>query len=101
MGELSIGQAFTRLARLAPDAVAVRVPDGPVLTRAELDTAAGRLAARWVSEGIRRDDVVVVSLPNGHDAVVAAVAAWKAGAVVQPHRPGTPLRGRQIGRAHV
>lgn len=94
MGELSIGRAFTRLARLAPDAVAVRTPGGPLITRGELDARAGRLAARWVAEGLAVDDVVVVSLPNGIDAVVAAVAAWKAGATVQPHRPRTPLPGR-------
>lgn len=94
MAEVSIGRAFTRLAAIAPDAVAVRVPEGPVLTRAELDDAAGRLAARWMREGLVRDDVVVVSLLNGVDAVLAAVAAWKAGATVQPHRPGTPMPGR-------
>ena len=94
MAEVSIGRAFTLLARAAPDAVAVRLLDGTVLTRGELDDAAGRLASRWREEGLPRDGVVVVSLPNGPEAVVAAVAAWKAGATVQPHRPGTPMPGR-------
>lgn len=88
----SIGQALTLHARRAPDAVAVRC-GSQALTRGELDSAAGRLAAAWRAEGLRRDDVVGVALPNGIGLVLACAAAWKAGATVRHLRPGDTVPG--------
>ncbi|MBZ5733673.1 AMP-binding protein [Nocardioides sp. TRM66260-LWL] len=93
MAVMTIGRAFSRLAQLAPDAVAVRCGD-EVLTRAGLERHASALASRWVREGLEPDDVVAVALPNGVPFVVACVAAWKAGACVQPARPDRPVPGR-------
>lgn len=84
--EMSIGAAFTWLAAQDPDRVAVRCGDD-VLTRRELDERATAVAARWVRRGVAVDDVVTVALPNGVPFVVACVAAWKAGACVQPLSP--------------
>ena len=94
MPDLSIGAAFTLLARRAPDAVAVRC-GAEVLTRGELEVRADALARRWIADGVRVDDVVTVCLPNSVDFVVATVAAWKAGATPQPLSPGLPDRERR------
>lgn len=89
---LSIGQTLALQARREPDAVAVRC-GARVLTRAELDSAAGRLAAAWRDQGLRRDDVVGVALPNGVDVVLACAAVWKAGATVRHLPPGRSVPG--------
>jgi len=88
---LSIGRAFSVLAERDPTAVAVRCGD-TVLTRAELDVLATRLARRWIAEGLAVDDLVTIALPNSVDAIVATVATWKAGATPQPLNPGLPAR---------
>ncbi|WP_432560818.1 AMP-binding protein [Kineococcus sp. SYSU DK003] len=93
MPDLSIGAAFRLLADRAPRAVAVRCGEA-VLTRAELDQRATRLARRWIAHGLRVDDVVTICLPNSPDFVVATVAAWKAGATPQPLSPRLPARER-------
>lgn len=66
-------------------------PDGPlvvdgegVMTAGELDAAASALAHDLVDRGVRRDDLVAVSLPNGRDFVVACFGIWRAGATPQP-----------------
>jgi bile acid-coenzyme A ligase len=84
----TIGGAIRWWAHAEPGAVAVRC-GGQVLTRADLDARSDALARRWVADGLRVDDVVTVELPNGLDAVVAHVAAWKAGATPQPLSPET------------
>lgn len=87
MTTMSMGRAVSWWADRAPDAVAVRCGDA-VLTRRELDVRSDGLARRWIADGIRVDDVVTVQLPNSLDAVLAFVAAWKAGATPQPLSPG-------------
>lgn len=94
MTSVPIGRAFAVLAERAPDAVAVRCGD-EVLTRRGLHERAGRLAARWVEDGLAVDDVVAVVLPNGLDLVVACVAAWQAGAVPLTVSPDLPRLERE------
>lgn len=94
MPELSIGAAFSWLATRSPESVAVRC-GSRALTRTELDRAATAVAARWVDRGVAVDDIVTIALPNGLDFVVASVAAWKAGACVQPLSPRLPPTERQ------
>ncbi|WP_369051841.1 AMP-binding protein [Kineococcus terrestris] len=94
MSSPSISRALTWLAQRSPGAVAVRC-EGRVLTREELDRRTNALARRWIEEGVRPDDVVTVALPNGVDAVLAHVAAWKAGATPQPLSPRLPEQERE------
>lgn len=54
------------------------------LTAGELDAAASALAHELVDRGVRRDDTVAVSLPNGRDMVIACFGIWRAGATPQP-----------------
>ena len=82
----SLGRAVGWWAQREPDAVAVRCGDD-VLTRRALDVRSDDLARQWIGDGVRLDDLVAVELPNGVDAVVAYVAAWKAGATPQPLSP--------------
>ncbi|WOF23982.1 AMP-binding protein [Microbacterium betulae] len=79
----SISRILADRAAEAPDEVVVADDDG-ALTAAQLDEAATRLAHALVREGVRRDDLVTVTLPNGRDFVVACAAIWRAGATPQP-----------------
>ena len=54
------------------------------MTYAELKTAIDRLAARLVSMGIARDEVILVQLPNISELVISIFAAARAGVVVSP-----------------
>src|SRR5262249_48814112 len=61
----------------APDALAVEF-EGVRLTYRELNARANRLARRLQALGVRRGDVVGISLPRGAGTVIAVLAAWKA-----------------------
>ncbi|MEV6931501.1 condensation domain-containing protein [Dactylosporangium sp. NPDC051485] len=74
-----------------PDAVALE-SDAETLTYAELWAAAGRLAGELVAAG--PPAVVGVCLPRGPRAVVAALAAWRAGAAYLPVDPAYPQSRR-------
>ncbi|PSL51823.1 non-ribosomal peptide synthase protein (TIGR01720 family)/amino acid adenylation domain-containing protein [Saccharothrix carnea] len=78
-----------RQARRTPDAFAVVGPDR-VLTYAELDARADRLAALLVERGVRPETLVAVSLPRTADAVVALLAVLRAGGAYVPLDPGHP-----------
>lgn len=93
MTSMPIGRAFTVLAEREPERPAVTVGDR-VVTRAELESLANRLARTWRDEGVRVDDLVTVCLPNGLDFVLACVAAWKLGATPQPLSPRLPASER-------
>ncbi|MFT4217288.1 MAG: AMP-binding protein [Micropruina sp.] len=66
-----------------PDAVVV-VDEDRALTARQLDNAANGLAHLLVRSGVRPDDLVAVTLPNGTDFVIACVAIWRAGATPLP-----------------
>ncbi|WP_275087509.1 AMP-binding protein [Microbacterium enclense] len=66
-------------------------PDEPIvvdaegtMTAGEVDAAASTLAHTLVDRGVRQDDLVSVSLPNGRDMVTACFGIWRAGATPQP-----------------
>ena len=70
---------------------AARTPDAPALawpggwmTYAELEAAANRLAHHLVARGVGAEDVVGVLAGRTRDAVIAALAALKAGGVYLP-----------------
>ncbi|MFE7191739.1 amino acid adenylation domain-containing protein [Kitasatospora sp. NPDC057595] len=86
--------AIDRAASEQPDAPAVegRDADGrdTRLTRAGLADASRALAARLTAAGVRRGDLVAFCLPRGPHAVVAMLAAWRAGAGYLPLDPEYP-----------
>ncbi|MBF0815284.1 acid--CoA ligase [Microbacterium paludicola] len=54
------------------------------LTARELDRAATSLAHALIRQGVRPDDSVAVSVPNGIDFVIACAGIWRAGGTPQP-----------------
>ncbi|WP_439380775.1 AMP-binding protein [Amycolatopsis lexingtonensis] len=82
---------FERRRAAAPDAVAVC--HGPTArTYAELDEAAGRLAARLRERGARRGGYVGVLLDRSPELVVALLAVLKSGAAYVGLEPAHPPR---------
>ncbi|GAA3544153.1 non-ribosomal peptide synthetase [Amycolatopsis ultiminotia] len=87
--ELTLPALFEQIVRSGPDTAAVEHRDG-VLSYAELNAAANRLARALVARGIGTEDTVAVALPRSADAVVAALATMKAGGCYLPVDPGYP-----------
>ncbi|GAA2616697.1 non-ribosomal peptide synthetase [Actinomadura fulvescens] len=73
-----IGRILVRHADLAPDRPAVISPEG-TLTYGGLSARAERYRQAMDSAGLRRGDVVALTLPDGPDAIAALVAAFSAG----------------------
>jgi long-chain acyl-CoA synthetase len=74
---------------------------GAALSYRALDEASRALAAWWRADGLERGDRVALMLPNRPAFVIAALAAWRAGAIVvpvDPRLPGGALR-HQLGDA--
>jgi len=82
---ITYGGRITELARTRGAESAVSEVDAHGLERSlnwlELDDQSGRLAASLHHEGLVPGDLVAVCLPNSVEHFVAAVAAWKIGAV--------------------
>jgi bile acid-coenzyme A ligase len=91
MAVVSFARRISDLAAADPDRPAVTCGEAS-LTRAELDTAATRLARDLLAGGVRHGDMVTIALPNSVDWFVAFAACWKAGAVPQPVSPALPAR---------
>ncbi|MFD4528139.1 amino acid adenylation domain-containing protein [Streptomyces sp. NPDC058470] len=72
-----------------PDAPAVR-SGSEVLSYAELDARANRLARYLTGIGVGRETMVGLFLPRGADMIVALLAVWKAGGAYLPLDPEYP-----------
>ncbi|WP_145501362.1 non-ribosomal peptide synthetase [Streptomyces sp. CFMR 7] len=80
---------FEQRAAAHPDEPAVD-DSGRVLTYAELNTRANRLAHALIAAGTGPEDVVGVALRRGADVYVAQLAVGKAGGVFAPLDPDQP-----------
>jgi amino acid adenylation domain-containing protein/non-ribosomal peptide synthase protein (TIGR01720 family) len=87
-------EPFVRVARAEPDRVAVRT-SARTLTYGELDRASEHVADRLVETGVRRGDLVAVSMRKGWEQVVAVLGVLKAGAAYVPVDPDLPLARRR------
>ncbi|MFD4672028.1 amino acid adenylation domain-containing protein [Lentzea sp. NPDC058450] len=85
----SVHQLFEQWARRTPGAIAVSSA-GVVLTYAELDERASRLAHLLVSRGAGPGVVTALCFERGVDLVVAELAVLKAGGAYLPLDPGYP-----------
>lgn len=84
-------EALARVARLWPDAVAIRSACGS-LTYRELDRTADAWAADLIQHGVRTGHQVPVMLPRGHQLIIALVAVLKTGAAYALLDPSWPDR---------
>ncbi|MER6797631.1 AMP-binding protein, partial [Amycolatopsis mediterranei] len=88
--EATLPQLFEAAVRAHPTAPALLSDETGVLTFAELNAKANRLAHLLIGLGAGPERVVGVALPRSPDAVVALVAVLKAGAVYLPLNPDYP-----------
>jgi bile acid-coenzyme A ligase len=88
---VSYGRRLTELAEQDPDRTAISCGDAS-MTRAELESAANRLARDLAAGGAREGDMITVALPNSVDWFVAFAASWKIGAIPQPVSARLPQR---------
>ncbi|MGW5904913.1 amino acid adenylation domain-containing protein [Streptomyces althioticus] len=82
-------ERFAAAVARAPHAVAVETPDG-VLTYAELNARANRLARLLVERGVGPESLVAVAMHRSAELVTACLAALKAGAGYLPVDPEYP-----------
>ena len=73
-----------------PDATALVCAD-TVLTFAQLDAAANRLAHELIARGAGPERIVALVLPRSADMVIALLAVLKSGAAYLPVDPGYPV----------
>ncbi len=86
-----LADLFEAQAAMTPDAPAVIVAGGgPVLSYADLDAQASRLARVLAGRGAGPETVVALALGRSAEIVVAQLAVAKAGAAFLPVDPGYP-----------
>ncbi len=73
------------------DKLAIDAPDGLSLSYAELFARAGRAARALVDCGVEPGDRVAAEIDKSPDAIVLALACFKAGAARLPHNPAYTL----------
>jgi len=76
---VGMGTMLTRQAERDPDRPAVTIA-GRTTLRGELERGANRRARAFLAAGVRRDDLVAISLSSGPEFHETAFAAWKIGA---------------------
>jgi amino acid adenylation domain-containing protein len=86
---LTYCQLFRQSAAKYADKTAVYCK-GRRLTYAELEERSNILACRLVAHGVKREDIIGITLGRCVDALVAMLAAWKAGAAYFYHDPRLP-----------
>jgi amino acid adenylation domain-containing protein len=85
----SAPRMFEAQAARTPDAVALAYA-GELVTYAELDARADRLARHLLDLDVGAESVVGVRLPRGIDMITTVLAVWKAGAAYLPLDPAYP-----------
>jgi amino acid adenylation domain-containing protein len=88
-----VPQLVAEAAAASPDAVAMAFA-GRQMTYAELDSRASHLGAYLRSLGAGPEAPVAICLERSFDYVIAALAAWKAGAAYLPIDPSWPAERR-------
>lgn len=83
MAMISLSRIIAHWADLQPERT-VLSHEGRNVSWAELEARTNRLARAYQQLGVKPDDFVTVSLPNGIEFFEACFAIWKAGATPQP-----------------
>lgn len=88
----SVHERFAQVVARTPDAIAVSSPaEGQVLTYAELDERANRIARRLIGLGVRAEDPVMVLQERTAAMVASILGIVKAGATYLPLHSAYPL----------
>lgn len=85
----SVGERFAQMAAAFPERQAVG-DEHTMLTYAELDSDANRLAREYLALGLEPGDTLALALPRSVEGIVALVAALKAGLTYVPLDSGQP-----------
>lgn len=84
------------VAAMAPDSIALSSPvTGRSMTYGELNAGADTLARHLVSLGVGPESVVAICVERSFEYVIAALAAWKAGAAYLPIDAAWPTARRE------
>jgi amino acid adenylation domain-containing protein/non-ribosomal peptide synthase protein (TIGR01720 family) len=86
----TLGELFEAAVRRVPDASAIVAVDGSVVTYAELNARANRLARYLRSRGVGCESVVGVRVESGVDMFVALLGVIKSGGTYLPLDPEHP-----------
>jgi amino acid adenylation domain-containing protein len=98
----SVQERFAQVVARTPDAIAVSSPaEGVVLTYAELDERANRIARRLIGLGVRPEDPVMVLQERTVAMVASILGIVKAGAVYLPLHSAYPRLRMQWIADHV
>jgi len=92
----SVQERFAQVVARTPDAIAVSSPaEGEVLTYAELDERANRIARRLIGLGVRPEDPVMVLQERTVAMVASILGIVKAGAMYLPLHTAYPVQRMQ------
>jgi amino acid adenylation domain-containing protein len=98
----SVQERFAQVVARTPDAIAVSSPaEGEVLTYAELDERANRIARRLIGLGVHREDPVMVLQDRTVAMVASILGIVKAGAMYLPLHSAYPVQRMQWIADHV
>ena len=98
----SVQERFAQVVARTPDAIAVSSPaEGEVLTYAELDERANRIARRLIGLGVRPEDPVMVLQERTVAMVASILGIVKAGATYLPLHSAYPVQRMQWIADHV
>ncbi|GAA3858718.1 non-ribosomal peptide synthetase [Streptomyces sedi] len=89
LGGLTVPELFAARVAGDPAADCLVTADG-VLSAAEVDARAERLAGHLAAEGVGPERLVALALPRSVELVVAVLAVWKAGGAYLPVDPEYP-----------
>jgi amino acid adenylation domain-containing protein len=98
----SVQERFAQVVARTPDAIAVSSPtEGEVLTYAQLDERANRIARRLIGLGVQPEDPVMVLQERTVAMVASILGIVKAGAMYLPLHSAYPLQRMQWIADHV
>ena len=93
---MTIGERFGQLANSHPSKTALVTVDvfgqETIYSWRQLEGLSNVAARELLATGVTESCIVGICLPNGHDHVIATLAAWKVGALVVPLNPGATER---------
>ncbi|KAK5998071.1 Nonribosomal peptide synthase sidE [Cladobotryum mycophilum] len=82
---------FEKMARQYPERIALNFENKEILTYAQLDESADRMANFFTERGMESGDVVPLLLEKSHSMIITILALFKIGAAYVPLSPENPV----------